>query len=550
MQKKERLEKLDLNHDLRKADSIIAHLELSRDLSQHIVHLDCDAFYAAVEQLDRPELKDLPFAVGKGVLTTCNYVARKFGCRSGMAGFVAKKLCPELVQIPLNFDKYTAKANEVREVLAEYDPRFESASIDEAYLNITEYCKEHNMTPEDAVTQMRSQVLQRTSITVSAGIAANANLAKICSNINKPNGQFLLPNERSAIMNFMKDLPCRKVNGIGRVLERELAAVGINNCGDIYAQRPYINQLFGEKAFEFLMKCYLGLGRTNIQPAEEYERKSVGTESTFGDISDPKQLREKLRWTAAELQKDMQRAQCKGKTLVLKIKLHTYEVYTRQVVTPKAVNLADDLYHFALPILAKLEQDMPEMRIRLMGLRCTHLISTKKPDTLAFFGLSRNPSGEIGKVLRRAVHSVDEDDWQKLPEEQPKQCLDGAKSVAEYDIQDETRSSPSWRHGKEIVPNPTPEKSSLPPLEVWWNCPICSRPQAADEKRFNDHIDTCLSRQAIRDAVQNGMRDSLSLQSARRSATPESGKARAITDKKRGRRATTPDPKQKKLCFG
>lgn len=250
------------------------------------MHLDCDAFYAAVEQLDRPELKDLPFAVGGGVLTTCNYIARKYGCRSGMAGFVAKKLCPNLIMIRSNFEKYTAKANEVREVIAEYDPRFESASIDEAYLNITEYCREHDMTPEDAVAQMRLQVHERTDITVSAGIAANAKLAKICSNINKPNGQFVLPNERPAIMAFMRDLPCRKVNGIGRVLERELAAVGIRNCGDIYPQRQYLNKLFGEKACEFLLQCYLGLGRTNVQPAEEYERKSVGTVRTTQNMRD------------------------------------------------------------------------------------------------------------------------------------------------------------------------------------------------------------------------------------------------------------------------
>lgn len=106
MAKKRQLEKLDLAQDLRKADDCIAQLELTRDLSQTVVHIDCDAFYAAVEELDRPELKDLPFSVGKGVLTTCNYHARKFGCRSGMAGFVAKKLCPQLIQVSCCFPNY------------------------------------------------------------------------------------------------------------------------------------------------------------------------------------------------------------------------------------------------------------------------------------------------------------------------------------------------------------------------------------------------------------------------------------------------------------
>lgn len=202
-----------LKKEMKRADDYITELEYGRDLSQAIVHIDCDAFYAAVEMLDRPELKDLPFAVGMGVLTTCNYVARQYGCRSGMAGFVADKLCPDLIHLPLNFDKYTAKAKEVRSVLEQYDPRFESASIDEAYLNLTTYCQEHHMDAEAAVSQMRAQVFQETNITISAGIAANTKLAKICSNKNKPNGQFMLPSERTAILSFMRDLPTRKVNG-------------------------------------------------------------------------------------------------------------------------------------------------------------------------------------------------------------------------------------------------------------------------------------------------------------------------------------------------
>jgi len=225
--RKRQLEKLNLKSDLRRADEYIAELEVQRDLSQVIVHLDCDAFYAAVEELDNPHLKDVPMAVGKGVLTTCNYHARKFGCRSGMAGFVAMKLCPQLVCLPLNFEKYTAKAQEVREVITEYDPRFESASIDEAYLNITQYCSLHEQSPEDVVEQMRAEIYAKAKITVSAGIAANAKLAKIASNQNKPNGQFRLASDRTSIMAFMRDLPTRKVNGIGRVFERELDAIGM-----------------------------------------------------------------------------------------------------------------------------------------------------------------------------------------------------------------------------------------------------------------------------------------------------------------------------------
>lgn len=536
--RRQHLEKQDLTRELRNADRLISELEVTRDLTQHIVHVDCDAFYAAVELLDRPELKDLPFAVGGGVLTTCNYVARQFGCRSGMAGFVAKKLCPNLIFIKLNFEKYNAKAHEVREVLVDYDPRFESASIDEAYLNITEYCQEKDMDPAEVVEQMRREVHQKTNITISAGIAANAKLAKICSNINKPNGQYVLPRDRASIMTFMRDLPTRQVNGIGRVLERELKEIGVNTCGDIYAHRQFLNPLFGEKTSEFLFNCYLGLGRTKIQPAEDYERKSVGTESTFSEMSDTIKLREKLRWTAEELEKDMKRAECKGRTLCLKIKLHTFEVYTRQAVTPRAICLADDLYNYSLPILAKLEQDMPGMKLRLMGLRCTHLVSTKKPDTMAFFGFrKRNDSEEqVENGLKRKAS--DDDGWEQWPEEEFDEPL-GTDTPDE--TPEEIESSPFRKHGKEIAPNPT--RDDPPPEEEWWDCPICGRPQAADERQFNEHIDLCLSRQTIRDAVQA---DGPAIT---RDTTPEPKKPR-IVEKKRGRPKAGVDPKQKRLFFG
>ncbi|KAL5327848.1 hypothetical protein ACEPPN_005554 [Leptodophora sp. 'Broadleaf-Isolate-01'] len=546
LDKKKQLEKLDLASDLRKADDYIAELELSRDLSQVVVHIDCDAFYAAVEELDRPELKDLPFSVGKGVLTTCNYHARKFGCRSGMAGFVARKLCPQLIQLPLNFDKYTAKAQEVREIIVDYDPRFESASIDEAYLNITEYCEKNDISPEDAVQQLRREVHEKTKITVSAGIAANAKLAKICSNMNKPNGQFQLPIDRNSIMAFMRDLPTRKVNGIGRVFERELDAIGVKTCGDIYAFRQYLSKLFGDKAFAFLMQCYLGLGRTKIQPAEEYERKSVGTESTFGEMGNPVDLRNKLQATAEELEKDMVRTQFKGRTLCLKVKLHTFEVFTRQMIPPKAIYLADDLYKYSVPMLTKLEQEFPGMKLRLMGLRCTHLVSMKKPDTMAFFGFkkrSTDPSdlGESPTKRKAGVLEDETEQWEAWPDELLFE--DAERQEREDELQElETLSQEIDKrrhHGKEIVPNP---KKKDTPEEEWWDCPICTRPQAASEKEFNEHIDLCLSRQTIRDAVQE------TSESHSREPTPAPKKVKLSNEK--GKASKQGDPKQRRLNFG
>jgi DNA polymerase kappa len=559
LDKKKQLEKLDLASDRRKADSYLTELELTRDLSQTIVHIDCDAFYAAVEELDRPELKDVPFSVGKGVLTTCNYHARKFGCRSGMAGFVAKKLCPHLIQLPLNFDKYNSKAQEVREIIVDYDPRFESASIDEAYLNMTDYCEKHDISPKLAVEQLRREIHEKTKITVSAGIAANAKLAKICSNMNKPNGQFVLPSDRDSIMTFMRDLPTRKVNGIGRVFERELNAIGVNTCGDIYPYRQYLSKLFGEKAFVFLMQCYLGLGRTKVQPAEEYERKSVGTESTFGDMSDPVELRSKLHTTAEELEKDMIRTQFKGRTLCLKIKLHTYEVLTRQVIPPKAVYLTDDLYKYSLPMLSKLEQEFPGMRLRLMGLRCTHLINMKKPDTMAFFGFKRRipdvseietrSSSSSPPSKRRAgalsTDSSNQEQWEEWPDELLFEDAERQEREDEFQELESLSQEIDKRrhHGKEIVPNP--KKGETLGEEEWWDCPICARPQTANERAFNEHIDLCLSRQTIRDAVQESA-DTVKP----RDQTPSSSSSNKRTRGSDRKDKSVPgDPKQRRLYF-
>ena len=525
------------------------------------MHIDCDAFYAAVEELDRPELKNVPFAVGKGVLTTCNYEARKYGCRSAMAGFVAKKLCPQLIQLPLNFQKYTVKAMEIRAILAEYDPRFESASIDEAYLNITEFCQNNDISAEDAVTQLRREVSEKTRITISAGIAANAKIAKIASNRNKPNGQCLVPADRSTIMTFMRDLPTRKVNGIGRVLERELRAIGVETCGDIFVNRAYLNKLFGEKAFRFLIQCYLGLGRTDVRPSEEYERKSVGTESTFREKQGA-ELYDQLKWTAEELEKDLARTQFKGRTLVLKIKLHTYEVFTRQVAPPKAVGNAEDIQKYALPMLTKLDQEIPDMRLRLMGLRCTHLISTKKRG-IDFFGFRRpvgpnsvsNNGGSTTDQLSRNNEEAGE--WEHWPEAEFEEAARQEKQDEMNDL--ERLSQQIVEKEDEEVRIANNERIDGGHEKICWDCPICSRPLPAEDATFNAHIDLCLSRRTIREAVQDNVSpeetEQLKPKPTQTRAAIATSNSRARHSKRKGALTTLGSPpmnrtKKTKMFFG
>ncbi|KAJ6262285.1 hypothetical protein Dda_3092 [Drechslerella dactyloides] len=505
---------LALAADEKLADDLIASLEASRDLSQTVVHVDCDAFYASVEELDRPELRDVPMAVGKGVLTTCNYQARKFGCRSGMAGHIALKLCPQLVFLPLNFQKYSAKAKEVRHVLARYDDRFEAASCDEAYLNITAYVARHNVTPDAAVDRMRREVLEHAKITVSAGIAPNARLAKICSNQNKPNGQFRVVGERAEVMAFITALPVRKVNGIGRVFERELDAVGIKTCGDIYPMRGYLLKLFGQKAYEFLLSASLGLGRTEIRPAEEYIRKSIGSESTFRDCEGSAPLRDRLRKTAESLEEDLVAADLQGRTLALKVKLHTYEEAIRQKPLPCPVWKRQDMYDYALPLLVKLEEEYKPLKIRLMGLRLTNLSSRKKTAAATDFFKPVMPTTARKRKMGEEVDAAEER-WEEWPEDEWGKYDDAGHQIArEEDPDDEESKYFDGLDSDDLLAvdenfDPQPEEATPPKEEAeegdaFWPCPICDLPQPADDKTFNGHVDYCLSKQTIREAVREG----------------------------------------------
>ncbi|KAF3204299.1 hypothetical protein TWF106_010255 [Orbilia oligospora] len=513
LKKKAELDKTDTSGDLRKADAHIAALELERDLSQTIIHVDCDAFYASVEELDRPELKTVPMAVGKGVITTCNYEARKFGVRSGMAGHIATKLCPQLVFLPLNFEKYNAKAKEVREVLSRYDERFEAASCDEAYLNITSYLERHKLDPEEAVEKMRQEVFEHSKLTVSAGIAPNARIAKICSNKNKPNGQFRVGNDRSTVMSFMKSLPVRKVNGVGRVFERELEAVGIKTCGDIYPMRGLILKLFGQKAYEFLISVFLGLGRTVIRPAEEYIRKSIGSESTFPDLEGTANLREKLRKTAEALEEDLTKTELQGRTLALKVKMFTYEEAIRQKPLPYPIWKAGDVYEYALPLLTKLEEEYKPMKLRLMGLRMTNLSSRKKSG-------NGNDFFKPLIVKKRKFGTEAEEKWEEWPEEEwGKYNEAGFEIGREDDVEmdpDELKYFDGLRSDdllgleggddeeEEVGGEEETKDEGNGKEEVYWPCPICDLPQVAEDRTFNDHVDFCLSKQTIREAVREG----------------------------------------------
>uniref|UniRef100_A0AAY4BHD2 DNA polymerase kappa n=1 Tax=Denticeps clupeoides TaxID=299321 RepID=A0AAY4BHD2_9TELE len=346
-------------------DKMISELERSRELSRVIVHVDMDAFYAAVEMRDRPELKDQPMAVGSmSMLSTSNYHARRFGVRAAMPGFIAKKLCPNLVIVPLNFDKYKAVSSQVREVFSDYDQNFLPMSLDEAYLDITAHLEMRRNWPE-------CQRSYRVFVFCLAGIAPNMMLAKVCSDKNKPNGQYRIPPERREVMDFILDLPVRKVPGIGKVTEKMLAALGINCCSQLGQKMALLSLLFSETSWHHFLQISLGLGSTHI--VRNSERKSMSTERTFGEMSVAEEQLTLCKELCEDLAQELLKEGLKGKTVTLKVKNVKFEVKTRALTLPYSVSSANEIYTSARDLLrAELDHVSPEpLRLRLMGKACS-----------------------------------------------------------------------------------------------------------------------------------------------------------------------------------
>ncbi len=244
-----------------------------------IIHLDMDCFYAAVEMRERPELAGQPVAVGggsaRGVVTTCNYEARKFGVHSAMPGFMARARCPRLVFLPVRFDLYRAESQKIRAILRSYTPMVEPLSLDEAYLDVSG----GGRFAWQIAREIRSRIRAETGLTASAGIAPNKMLAKIASDWRKPDGQFaILPDQ---VAEFMHALPIRKLWGIGPKSAERFAGAGVRTCGDL--QRLTLRELVQGhgKWGEELHRLCRGEDDRVVQP--DRIRKSLSNESTFPD---------------------------------------------------------------------------------------------------------------------------------------------------------------------------------------------------------------------------------------------------------------------------
>ncbi|MEO6871655.1 MAG: DNA polymerase IV [Chthoniobacterales bacterium] len=283
--------------------------------SRAIIHLDMDCFYAAIEVRDRPELRGKPVGVGgardrRGVLTTCNYEARKFGVHSAMPTFMALQRCPKLIVLPTRFDVYRRESATIRAILHRFTPLVEPLSLDEAYLDLSA----HPGAPGPLAEVIRKLIYQKTKLTASAGIAPNKLVAKIASDLNKPDGQYeVAPND---VPEFMATLPVRKIWGIGAVTEQKLQQRGITTCANLLRfSRFQLQEIFGKFGAE-LYDLARGIDDRPVEPHRE--RKSLSNEETFSiNLETLEACEEKLEELFAELMAEL--AQKEAARMITKI---------------------------------------------------------------------------------------------------------------------------------------------------------------------------------------------------------------------------------------
>lgn len=342
-----------------------------------IIHIDMDAFFASVEQLDFPELRGKPIAVGgnekRGVVAAASYEARKFGVRSAMSSALAKRKCPELIFVKHRFDRYKEVSNKIREIFFHYTDLVEPLSLDEAFLDVTANIHGHDSATEIA-QEIRNRILEETGLTASAGISINKFMAKIASDINKPNGQKTIkPKE---VVPFLETLPINRFFGVGKVTAEKMNSWGIYNGYQLKQHSlEFLTQHFGKSGKHFY-NIVRGVQYSEVKPNRI--RKSVGTERTYSENKETsREIFAALDKIATETENRLKHSKTKGRTITVKIKYNDFTVQTRS----KTIDAFTNEKLIIWPIVEELiNQETLHLPVRLLGISISNLEHLKKEE--------------------------------------------------------------------------------------------------------------------------------------------------------------------------
>lgn len=338
-----------------------------------------DAFYASVEQRDNPALRGKPVAVGgikRGVVASASYEAREYGVRSAMPSSVALRKCPQLIFVKSNFEIYREVSRQIRAIFFDYTDLVEPLSLDEAYLDVTE--NKHNLRSAIFIAQkIRKRIFETTQLTASAGVSVNKFIAKVASDINKPNGiKVILPHE---VHDFLEALDIHKFHGIGKVTAEKMNRMGIFTGKDLKAKTEIdLVRHFG-KAGRYFYNIVRGYDERAVNPNRV--RKSIGVERTYDkDLTELVVMEEKIQFLAAKLHEYITSNQRSGKTLTLKIKYGNFETATRSRTLPHDFLTLDEILDTAKNLLH--ENMETDIRVRLLGLTISNLSTPSEKNPL------------------------------------------------------------------------------------------------------------------------------------------------------------------------
>jgi len=342
--------------------------------TRKIIHVDMDAFYASVEQRDNPELRGKALAVGygakRGVVAAASYEARAFGVRSAMPSTTALRQCPELIFVQPRFDAYRAVSQQIRAIFARYTDVIEPLSLDEAYLDVTANPR-GLPTASDTATEIRACILSETGLTASAGVSYNKFLAKLASDMRKPNGQYVIPPQRGA--EFIATLPVKKFHGIGPVTAAKMNALGIQTGADLRAQSiEFLQRQFGKSG-----AWYYAIARgEDDRPVEPNRpRKSSGSETTFSeDRVIPAEIEAGVLEMADDVWAWCEKNQSFGATATVKIKYADFRIVTRSRTASRPITSRELLHETSLALVRSIYP--VTIGIRLVGVSVSNFSSS------------------------------------------------------------------------------------------------------------------------------------------------------------------------------
>jgi DNA polymerase-4 len=348
--------------------AFIVMTEQSPNIHRKIIHIDMDAFYASVEQRDFPEYRGKPLVVGGlpegrgGVVATASYEARKFGIRSAMSSKKALQLCPHALFVRPRFNVYREVSQHIREIFSRYTNLIEPLSLDEAFLDVTND-KQGIGSAIDIAKLIKQAIKDELQLTASAGVSINKFVAKIASDINKPDGlKFIGP---SSIENFMEQLPVEKFFGVGKVTAQKMKQMGLHTGADLKKlEESELTRHFG-KVGRFYYQIVRGIDNRELQPHRE--TKSLGAEDTFAyDLTTLEEMEAELDKIAVTVHNRLLKYELKGRTITLKVKYHDFKQITRNQSFSTPVNDLETISNTAKQLMAATGVD--DVKVRLLGI--------------------------------------------------------------------------------------------------------------------------------------------------------------------------------------